>query len=210
MLQAHLVQRFPEFRCVCEFGDMVLELGVNDLPRVMQSLRDDPIFKFSQLTDVTAIDYLCYQKGDWNHEQASRTGFSRARHTNTTSTAKEHRFSVIYQLLSHEHNMRLRVRVPLESGLETIPSMSGLWPSANWAEREVYDLFGLIFTDHPSLRRILTDYGFIGHPFRKDFPLSGTYELRYDAEAQAVVSEPTDHFARVEVNKVIRLGDHHE
>ena len=208
MLHVYLAKNFPQAKCTIAFDETTLELNACDLLDTMRCLRDDPKFYFCQLTDVTAVDYLTYKKGDWLGEAASREGFSRARNTMPDVSDEVCRFAVIYHLLSHHYQRRLRVRVRL-CELNEVPSITSLWPSAAWAEREVYDLFGLIFTDHPSLTRILTDYGFIGHPFRKDFPLSGNYEVRYDAASGAVISEPTDHFARVEVGKIVRLEEAH-
>jgi NADH-quinone oxidoreductase subunit C len=142
-------------------GELTVWTDRASLLKLIAFLRDDQNCKFKQVSDITAVDY----------------------------PEREKRFEVVYHLLSFNHNMRLRVK--LEVGEEeTVPSLTGLYPGANWFEREVWDLFGIYFSDHPDLRRILTDYGFEGHPLRKDFPLTGHVELRYDETQKRVVYEP--------------------
>lgn len=163
-------------------------------------------FAFDQLIDVCGVDYLKYGQYDWETEAATELGFSRAVEPQAFQVGEqEHpRFAVVYHLLSTTKNWRLRVKVFLNESNMMVPSVHKLWKAADWFEREAYDLYGILFEGHPDLRRILTDYGFIGHPFRKDFPLSGYVEMRYDAQAQQVIYEPVDIEPRVLVPKVIR------
>jgi NADH-quinone oxidoreductase subunit C len=142
-------------------GELIVWTSKTGLPVLLRFLRDDQNFKFQQLLDITAVDY----------------------------PAREQRFEVVYNLLSLIHNQRIRVKVAAGED-DTLPSATSLFPSAGWMEREVWDLFGVYFSDHPDLRRILTDYGFEGHPLRKDFPLTGHVELRYDETQKRVVYEP--------------------
>lgn len=187
------------------FGEVTITLEAEMLLSVMKTLRDKKVFAFDQLIDVCAVDYLHYGSNHWETNTASESGFSRAVDTtDTVSTDMKRRFAVVYHLLSTENNHRLRVKVYLDEALQVIPSVITLWKSANWFEREAYDMFGILFEDHPDLRRILTDYGFIGHPFRKDFPVSGHVEMRYDATLKKVIYEPVDLESRTLVPKVIR------
>jgi NADH-quinone oxidoreductase subunit C len=158
---------------------------------------------------VCGIDYLHYGYADWETEKATVNGFSRGvefgiEHDSTSS----YRFAIVYHLLSLQHNQRVRLRVPIHSDQHAplmIDSVCSIWPSANWFEREAFDLYGILFKGHPDLRRILTDYGFVGHPFRKDFPLIGEVEVRYDATLKRVVYEPvTSVTPRTLEPKVIR------
>ncbi len=198
-----VAQAFDEVTIVCR-REQVLAL--------LQHLRDDKTVAFDQLIDLCAIDYLLYGVYDWETDAATDRGFSRAVEQQETNASGElvkardqsSRFAVVYHLLSIQHNHRLRVKVFLDEADLVIPSAAGVWASANWFEREAYDLFGVLFQNHPDLRRILTDYGFIGHPFRKDFPLSGHVEMRYDAGLQKVIYEPVNIAPRILVPKVIR------
>jgi NADH-quinone oxidoreductase subunit C len=186
--------------------ELTLTCSVSELKRLLLKLRDEASFAFDQLIDVCAVDYLYYGRYDWETEPASERGFSRAveaREYQNQAWDKP-RFAVVYHLLSSVKNHRLRVKVFLEEANLVIPSVHHIWKSANWFEREAYDLYGILFEGHPDLRRILTDYGFIGHPFRKDFPLSGHVEMRYDATQQKVIYEPVDIEPRIGVPKVIR------
>ena len=142
-------------------GQIILRTTSAALITLLNSLRDDVIASFNQLTDLTAVDY----------------------------PDRPERFEMVYQLLSMKNNMRLRILMPVDEG-QTVPSVVGLFNSANWAEREVWDMFGIFFAGHPDLRRLLTDYGFEGHPLRKDFPLTGHVEVRYDDTLRRVVNEP--------------------
>ena len=174
--------------------EMTAQCTIASLRTVLRQLRDDPRWAFNQLIDVCAVDYLHYGVGDWETSSASDHGFSRGVETQESIRAPwiQSRFAVVYHLLSTVHNQRLRVRVFVDETHLVLPSVHDLWRSAEWFEREAYDLFGILFEGHPDLRRILTDYGFIGHPLRKDFPLSGHVEMRYDAQLQQVVYEPVD------------------
>ena len=188
------------------YHEVTVECEPSELKAVLHPLRDSSNFYFDQLIDLCAVDYLQYGQYDWETESATDRGFSRAveSHNEEGSTWTKPRFAVVYHLLSTSHNHRLRVKVFLEESHLVIPSAHDVWKGANWFEREAYDLFGILFDGHPDLRRILTDYGFIGHPFRKDFPVSGHVEMRYDARLQQVVYEPVDIEPRVLVPKVIR------
>jgi NADH-quinone oxidoreductase subunit C len=190
-------------------GETTWSLAPDTLLSVARILQADSRFSFEQLMDVTAVDYLAYGKEDWVTEMATATGFSRARGEGHQDPAVrprlDGRFEVVYHLLSVSRNERLRLKVFLPpEGPPLVPSLTGIWASADWFEREVFDLFGILFDGHPDLRRILTDYGFIGHPFRKDFPLSGEVEVRYDPESGRVVYEPVSITPRTLVPRVIR------
>lgn len=185
-----------------------------DAPELLAScfeLRDAPELAFEVLIDVAGIDYLHYGRDEWQTETASRTGFSRGvkRLVPEGPPPEGTRFAVAYHLLSvtHNHRVRLRTRCPDEPE-PVVDSVVPVWASANWFEREAFDLFGILFRGHPDLRRLLTDYGFIGHPFRKDFPLIGNVEVRYDPAKGRVVYEPVSIEPRVLVPKVIRDDDH--
>ncbi len=150
-------------------GETTVVVKAADMLPVLTQLRDADELLFSQMTDLCGMDYSEYGDGGWQGK----------------------RFAVVYQLLSIVHNRRLRVRVfAEEDDFPVLESVAPIWPGANWFEREAFDLFGIIFSGHPDLRRILTDYGFVGNPFRKDFPLSGHVEMRYDPEQQRVVYQP--------------------
>jgi len=200
------VERVPS-RC----GELTYEIAAkDDLVEICTALRDEPEFSFEQLIDLCGVDYLTYGLDEWITESATESGFSRgvvreAVILDEADTFDPRRFAVVYHLLSLKHNARLRLRV--YTGYENPPivdSVYPVWNSANWFEREAFDLFGILFAGHPDLRRILTDYGFIGHPFRKDFPLIGTAEVRYDAEKGRVVYQPVSIEPRTLVPKVIR------
>lgn len=188
------------------FDEVTVECDVAHLKALMQALRDVDSFSFDQLIDICGVDYLLYGDYDWETDSASENGFSRGveRQEAKAYALNKPRFAVVYHLLSTNKNHRLRVKVFVDEQQLAVPSVHSLWKAANWFEREAYDLYGLLFEGHPDLRRILTDYGFIGHPFRKDFPLSGHVEMRYDAKLQKVIYEPVDITPRVLVPKVIR------
>jgi NADH-quinone oxidoreductase subunit C len=188
------------------FGEVTITLEGSTLLLAMKTLRDKAAFAFDQLIDVCAVDYLHYGSSHWETDAASESGFSRAVEPEVKAKNSDHtsRFAVVYHLLSTQKNQRLRVKVYLDDVLHALPSVVSIWKSANWFEREAYDMFGVLFDDHPDLRRILTDYGFIGHPFRKDFPVSGHVEMRYDATLRKVIYEPVDIQPRTLVPKVIR------
>ena len=182
------------------------------LLEVCRALRDTPELRFEMLMDVAGIDFLQFGREEWLTAGATRSGFSRAREMNAPPDPDmAGRFAVVYQLLSITHNARLRLRVVCPDTREPIvDSLVEIWPGANWFEREAFDLFGILFRGHPDLRRILTDYGFIGHPFRKDFPLIGNVETRYDPEKKRVVYEPVSIVPRVLAPKVIRHDNRYE
>ena len=190
-------------------GEIAVDVAPADLVAVCRELRDTPGLAFEQLVDLSGIDYLDYGRDEWATDEATATGFSRGveRAPRVEAPATEGRFAVSYQLLSVSRNTRLRVRCRCAAGEPPmLDSVTGVWASADWYEREAFDLYGILFRGHPDLRRILTDYGFIGHPFRKDFPLSGYVEVRYDPSRGRVVNEPVSIAPRVTVPKVIRKG----
>jgi NADH-quinone oxidoreductase subunit C len=188
-------------------GEIAIEVAPDDLLAVCKELRDAPDLAFEQLVDLSGIDYLDYGRSEWITRDATTTGFSRGveRAPRAEAPATPGRFAVVCQLLSVSRNTRLRLRCRCGGGEPPmVDSVTGIWPSADWYEREAFDLYGILFRGHPDLRRILTDYGFIGHPFRKDFPLSGHVEVRYDPSRGRVVNEPVSIEPRVTVPKVIR------
>ena len=194
-------------------GEVAYEVRASELREVCRTLRDDPQFGFEQLIDLAGLDFLDYGRDEWSTLGSTATGFSRGvnRIRETVSEARPARFAVVYQLLSVANNWRLRLRSFASDGEPpVIDSVVGVWAAANWYEREAFDLFGILFKDHPDLRRILTDYGFIGHPFRKDFPLIGNVEVRYDAVKGRVVYEPVSIEPRVLVPRVIRDDSRYE
>jgi NADH-quinone oxidoreductase subunit C len=193
-------------------GEITAEVPTAELLAVALQLRDAPSLKFELLVDVAGVDYLDYGRTEWQTEQASGSGFSRGVNEAAGHTLRgERRFAVVYQLLSLTHNRRLRLRAWCEGEEDpAVDSVTGIWASANWFEREAFDLFGILFRNHPDLRRLLTDYGFIGHPFRKDFPLIGNVEVRYDAERKRVVYEPVSIEPRTLVPRVIRHDNRYE
>lgn len=170
-------------------GELTLEVRREDILKVCRALRDEPVFAFEQLIDLCGMDYSAYRR---ESREGSRGG---------------PRFAVVYHLLSLKHNRRVRVRAYLDDEMPMIASVYELWNSANWFEREAFDLFGIVFEGHPDLRRILTDYGFIGHPFRKDFPLIGQVEMRYDETKRRVVYQPVTIEPRELTPRVIREED---
>lgn len=167
-------------------GELTIEVDAARIVEVCTALRDDEATKFEQLIDLCGVDYSAYGKED------------------PPRAWKGRRYAVVYHLLSVTCNHRIRVKTFLDGELPKIDSIVGVWPCADWFEREAFDLFGIVFEGHPDLRRILTDYGFIGYPFRKDFPLSGYVEMRYDIEKGRVVYEPVSIEPRTLVPRVIR------
>ncbi|MBU2731601.1 NADH-quinone oxidoreductase subunit C [Acidithiobacillus ferridurans] len=163
-------------------GELTVELSREGFSAACLLLRDDVACAFDLLVDICGVDYSAYGEGLWEGP----------------------RFAVVYHLLSLKHRQRLRVRIFADDDLPIVPSVVEIWAAANWFEREAFDLYGVLFDGHPDLRRILTDYGFVGHPFRKDFPLVGTVEMRYDADQGRVVYEPTRTEERVVVPRIIR------
>lgn len=219
-LQDNLRERFGDQlqTCTLSIGEVTIEVLPADLLAICTALRDEQAYLFEQLIDVCGVDYLAYGNAEWETESVANAGFSRGVSVNTSArlsflddelsvetTSGERRFAAVYHLLSIRHNLRLRIRVYVpDDQLPVVPSVIDIWNGANWFEREAFDLYGIIFEGHPDLRRILTDYGFIGHPFRKDFPLSGNVEVRYDPEKQRVVYQPVSIEPRVLVPRVIR------
>jgi len=176
-------------------GEVTLTIKAVDLIGAMTLLRDRPGLRFEQLIDVCGVDYGSFGKAAWDGEPS-------------VSGARP-RFAIVYHLLSLSNNWRLRVRAFADDDeMPVIESVINIWPSANWFEREAFDLYGIVFTGHPDLRRILTDYGFIGHPFRKDFPISGNVEMRYDPDQQRVVYQPVTIEPREIVPRVIRVENY--
>ncbi|MCW5589572.1 MAG: NADH-quinone oxidoreductase subunit C [Legionellales bacterium] len=187
--------------------EITIEVAKENSHSLFLQLRDQPEFDFAQLIDVCGVDYAHYGLAHWQTDRATATGFDRGVEQIPAERIHEWskpRFAVVYHLLSLTHNWRLRVRVFIDESEMSVPSVVDIWAAANWFEREAFDLYGIYFIDHPDLRRILTDYGFIGHPFRKDFPLSGHVEVRYDAHEGRVIYEKVDIEPRVLVPKVIR------
>ncbi|HCU89035.1 MAG TPA: NADH-quinone oxidoreductase subunit C [Gammaproteobacteria bacterium] len=187
-------------------GELTVVVRAKDVVAVGVRLRDDEQLLFSQLSDLSGIDYLSYGHADWQTHSATDSGFSRGVRRTEPTLSKDipARFAVVYQLLSMRHNFRLRLKAFLDDDAPRIDSVVDVWPSADWYEREAFDLFGILFNSHPDLRRILTDYGFIGHPFRKDFPLEGHVEVRYDLDKNRVIYQPVSIEKRVLVPKVTR------
>ena len=185
-------------------GELTLDIKADGLKPVMTALRDD--FQFEELIDIVGIDYGTYGEAEWQTDEATGTGFSRGVDRSVVQKVipAEKRFACAYLLLSMTHNLRIRVKVYLDATDPFVDSVVDIYPAANWYEREAFDMYGILFDGHPDLRRILTDYGFIGYPFRKDFPISGHVEMRYDVDAERVVYEPVEIEPRTLVARVIR------
>ena len=214
-LQAALGEKLDSVTLAC--GEVTVETSPDNLLDVATRLRDDEQFGFAQLVDLCGVDYSQFGRDEWLTEEASRGGFSRGVADGVSSgrlqfgdeleslATQGRRFAAVYHLLSYSNNQRLRLRAyAANDDFPVIPTVTGIWKSADWYEREAFDLFGILFSDHPDLRRILTDYGFVGHPFRKDFPLVGHVEMRYDPERERVVYEPVSIEPRVLVPRVKR------
>jgi NADH-quinone oxidoreductase subunit C len=218
-------------RVVARFGDRVRAsvahgqttaevLSPDHWIEVARALRDERDFRFEQLVDLCGVDYLGYGEAEWDTTDVSNEGFSRGvegqgpgrfKRGEKPAAGGERRFAVVVHLLSLAHNHRLRLRCfAPDAALPAVPSLVGVWPAATWFEREAFDLFGIVFEGHPDLRRLLTDYGFVGHPFRKDFPLIGNVEVRYDSEKGRVVYEPVSIEPRVLVPRVVRRDSRYE
>jgi len=196
-------------------GQVAIQVPIDQWLDVAQTLRDDSRFAFTQLTDLCGVDYLGYGQSEWDTEGASDQGFSRGVEgqgpgrfdwqSRPESDDIEQRFCVVVHLLSMQHNLRISMATfAADEGLPVVPSLIEIWNSVDWYERETFDLFGIVFEGHPDLRRLLTDYGFTGHPFRKDFPLIGNVTVRYDEDKGRVVYEPVEIEPRVLVPRVIR------
>jgi NADH-quinone oxidoreductase subunit C len=195
-------------------GELTYEARPNDLLEVATALRDRSGLEFQMCMDVCGVDYLQHGRAEWKTEHATVSGFSRGVVCGLSSGGDEkpgRRFAVVYHLLSISQNQRLRLKVFCEDDAQpAVDSVAPVWSGADWFEREAFDLFGIMFKGHPDLRRLLTDYGFIGHPFRKDFPLSGNVEVRYDPEKRRVVYQPVSIEPRVLVPKVIRHDNRYD
>ena len=191
-------------------NELIFELQSEDLIEVAKELKTNENMMFEQLTDLCGVDYLTYGVDEWTTKSATSSGFSRGVSRQSVilddaDTFDDKRFAVIYNLLSIKHNSRIRLRVYTgDKNPPIIPSVASIWSSANWLERETFDLYGILFEGHPDLRRILTDYGFVGHPFRKDFPLSGNVEIHYDEKKEKIVYKPVSIEPRTLVPRVIR------
>ena len=184
---------------------ITIVVRAEDLIGVATTLRDAPELKFEQLMDVVGVDYLAYGVGGTSEERTARMRDLDVRLAGPQTRKHPSRFAAVYQLLSVTHNWRVRMRVYApDDDLPAIDSVIGIWASANWLEREAFDLFGIVFTGHPDLRRILTDYGFIGHPFRKDFPISGNVEMRYDPDQKRVIYQPVTIEPREVTPRIVR------
>ena len=183
-----LNQRFVDViqEMTIALDEISLEISAEQLLEVCLALRDEADFKFELLVDICVVDYSDYGVSEWHKP----------------------RFAVVYHFLSLVHNQRLRLRVFATAEPPQVPSVITLWPAANWYEREAFDLYGVFFVGHPDLRRLLTDYGFVGHPFRKDFPLTGHVEVRYDANQARVIYQPVTVTPRTLVPKTIRKTTH--
>ncbi|MFZ1547370.1 MAG: NADH-quinone oxidoreductase subunit C [Candidatus Nitrotoga sp.] len=178
-------------------GELTLVVSAIDMLVVLTRMRDDPDLRFEQMMDLCGVDYFTY-----GSEICEGGAYLKS---DITPDAYPSRFAVVYHLLSVTHNIRLRVRVfTTDDDLPILSSAVNIWPCANWYEREAFDLYGIVFTDHPDLRRLLTDYGFVGNPFRKDFPLSGHVEMRYDPEQQRVIYQPVVIEPRELVPRIVR------
>lgn len=188
-------------------GELSIEVSATDLLSICETLRESEKFKFEMLIDLCGVDYLEYGVSEWTTSKATLTGFSRGVDKTETGIWTKPRFAVVYHLLSITHNHRLRIKTFANTDPPIVPSVINIWNSANWYEREAFDLYGILFEGHPDLRRLLTDYGFIGHPFRKDFPLIGTVEMRYSAKDKRVIYEPVSIEPRTLVPKTIPV-DH--
>ncbi|MDE2306479.1 MAG: NADH-quinone oxidoreductase subunit C [Gammaproteobacteria bacterium] len=199
----------------CRPGEIAFEVPADGLLGAARALRDHPALRVEMCMDVCGVDFLHYGQAEWKTNAATASGFSRGVARGGASEpdapAAGRRFAVVYNLLSVVHNRRLRLRVYCADDAQPmVDSVTGIWASANWFEREAFDLYGIMFRGHPDLRRILTDYGFIGHPFRKDFPLSGNVEVRYDPEKGRIVYEPVSIEPRTLVPKVIRHDNRYD
>ena len=194
--------------CLVDYDEVTLIVPRARMIETCTQLRDAGELGFEELIDLCGIDYADYGVDEWDTGSAADTGFSRGVSREAASHAgieHPHRFAAVYQLLSVSNNQRIRVRCYAEDdAFPVVDSVTGIWRSANWFEREAFDMYGIVFEGHPDLRRILTDYGFIGHPFRKDFPLSGHVEMRYDSDKQRTVYEPVTIEPRVTQPRIIR------
>lgn len=218
-----LISLFPQNDSIHVDIDLVsMSVAPADLLSVATELRDNPACAFAQLTDLCGVDYATYGQAEWSTETQSDASFSRAVDGSSVGSLtfntgidlpelSHGRFAAVMHLLSLDHNVRLRIQCLAENDdIPVVPSLTGIWACADWFEREAFDLYGILFEGHNDLRRLLTDYGFTGHPFRKDFPLIGNVEMRYDPEKKRVIYEPVTIEPRVLVPRVIREDSRYE
>ncbi|MCK5918727.1 MAG: NADH-quinone oxidoreductase subunit C [Cocleimonas sp.] len=215
-LQANLNDAFSDViqRSQIAFKELTIEVSPDDLLSVATALRDKHGFEI--LIDLCGVDYLTYGDSEWDAEASS---FSRGvkrksdelfdfDKQSATASYEGKRFAVVTHLLSLQHNKRLRLKVYCDDNeMPTVESLTNVWSGVNWFEREAFDLYGILFANHPDLRRILTDYGFVGYPFRKDFPLEGQVEMRYDDKTKRVIYEPVSIEPRVCTPRIIRASE---
>lgn len=209
VLVENLNKHFSDVMASCKQarGEVTIEIPADKMLTVAKVLRDAPDLGFECAMDVCGVDYSAYGVDDWQTESATGTGFDRGVECvseRPKSTWKKPRFAVVYHLLSIQHNWRLRVKVFAQGEPPMVDSVISIWKGVDWFEREAFDLFGILFKGHPDLRRILTDYGFVGHPMRKDFPVTGNVEVRYDHAKGRVVYQPVTIKERILVPRVIR------
>jgi NADH-quinone oxidoreductase subunit C len=215
-LREAITEAFPEGLSLLagHTGELTYEVPADRLLEIACALRDRAALKFEMCMDVCGVDYLEHGRAEWKTDEATSSGFSRGVSrggTHPPALVSGRRFAVVYHLLSITHNRRVRLRVFCADDTQPmVDSVAGIWAAADWFEREAFDLFGILFKGHPDLRRLLTDYGFIGHPFRKDFPLSGNVEVRYDPEKRRVVYQPVTIDPRILVPKVIRHDNRYD
>ena len=218
-LAEQLKQHFGDTLAGCRIAldEVTIEVAAGDLRDVARALRDEPPFRFEQLIDLCGVDYLSWGTDEWSRGELSDSGYSRGvegagttgrLHFGDEAQQSERdtpRFAAVIHLLSYANNQRVRVRCYApDDDAPILPTLTDIWPGSDWFEREAFDLYGILFDGHPDLRRILTDYGFVGHPFRKDFPLVGHVEMRYDPERARVIYQPVTIEPRVLVPKVVR------
>jgi len=220
-LKTRLENRFANALRACTLtrDEVSIEVQPSRLLEVCTALRDEAEFRFEMLMDLAGVDYAAYGVSEWTTDDSTSEGYSRGVEKASFGRFSFHdapivtghpgpRFAVVNHVLSITNNQRLRIKAYCENDdLPVVDSVTDVWASANWYEREAFDLYGIVFESHPDLRRILTDYGFVGHPFRKDFPLIGNVEMRYNPEQERVIYEPVSIEPRVLVPKVIR-DDH--
>jgi len=188
------------------FDEVTIEVSASNLIEVCKILQTDAALAFTQMIDLCGVDYSAYGSTEWQTESASGGGFGRGVDSTLENESQwdKPRFASVMHLLSVDNNQRLRVKTFVDEDDLKIPSVTQIWSSADWYERESFDLYGLLYEGHEDLRRILTDYNFVGHPFRKDFPLVGHVEMRYDATERRCIYEPVTIEQRINVPKVIR------
>lgn len=190
-LKAHCGDHLTDIHVV--HGEVTAVVAAEHLRATAQRLRDTPALRFQQLMDLCGLDYSAYARG------------SDGEPLRVSPAPAGTRFAVVYHLLSLAHNWRMRLRVyATDAEMPMVDSVIDIWPCANWLEREAFDLFGIVFPGHPDLRRLLTDYGFVGHPFRKDFPITGNVEMRYDPDQQRVIYQPVSIEPREITPRIVR------